>query len=73
MESNPFQLSEVLAIAKLHPFYVPKAQYPPDVKTIKTVQEDAKRGVEKPDLGSQKLLQKKDLYELHKDSICFPV
>lgn len=66
-------MSEVLAIAKIHPFYVPEAQYPPDRKTIKTVQEDAKRGVETADLSSQKLLQKKDLYDLHRESICFPV
>ncbi|KAF3403588.1 hypothetical protein F1880_009532 [Penicillium rolfsii] len=64
MASDPYQLSEILAIANIHPFYVPDIKYPPEEETIKAVREQVKRNGTKVDLSSQSLLQKKDLYRV---------
>ncbi|KAJ5380410.1 Tetracycline resistance protein TetA/multidrug resistance protein MdtG [Penicillium cataractarum] len=61
MASDPYLLSEVLAIANIHPFYVPKIKYPPDEETVKAVQEQVKRDAKKVNLSSQSLLQKHNL------------
>lgn len=61
MSSELYSLAEVLAVAKVHPFYVPEIQYPPKPETVKTIREDAKNGAAKATLGSHKLLYKKDL------------
>ncbi|KAJ5781213.1 hypothetical protein N7457_006373 [Penicillium paradoxum] len=62
MASETYQIPEVLAVAQLHPFYVPSVKYPPDAETIKRAQDQARRNVEKFDLSSQGFLYKKDLF-----------
>ncbi|KAJ5909263.1 hypothetical protein N7495_001945 [Penicillium taxi] len=62
MASETYQISEVLAVARLHPFYIPSIKYPPDAETIKGAQEQAVRSIEKFDLSSQGFLKKKDLF-----------
>lgn len=61
MSSELYSLAEVLAVAKVHPFYVPEIQYPPKPETVKSIREEAKKGAAKATLGAQKLLCKKDL------------
>lgn len=39
MEIEPHSLREVLAIAKIHPFYAKGIRYPPDEKTIQEIRE----------------------------------
>jgi hypothetical protein len=62
MDNELYSLSDVLAIANIHPFYVPSIEYPPDANTIHATRE---RAAEKPtkasDLTLKPLLRKKDL------------
>ncbi|KAK1243183.1 hypothetical protein MKX07_003811 [Trichoderma sp. CBMAI-0711] len=64
MAFEPFQLSEVLAIAKVHPFYVDEIQYPPGQKSIEALREKAKNqtGTANDGLSSRPIIWKKDLY-----------
>ncbi|KAL6862028.1 hypothetical protein J3F83DRAFT_716848 [Trichoderma novae-zelandiae] len=64
MEFAPYQLSEVLAIAKVHPFYVEEIQYPPDQKTVQALRGKAKneRDAAHDGLSSRPIIWKKDLY-----------
>jgi hypothetical protein len=41
MESKVFSLHEVLAVAKIHPFYAPQVQYPPDPKGVQDALDSA--------------------------------
>lgn len=61
MSLEPYLLSEVLAVAKLHPFYVPYIEYPPSAETVKSAREQATSDA-KANLSSQKFLHKKGLY-----------
>ncbi|UKZ78245.1 hypothetical protein TrVFT333_005981 [Trichoderma virens FT-333] len=65
MEFQPHSLREVLAIAKIHPFYVEGIQYPPDGKAIQAVRERiaAEKDQENEDLKSQPIIWKKNLYD----------
>ncbi|OTB04747.1 hypothetical protein M426DRAFT_320606 [Hypoxylon sp. CI-4A] len=64
MELESYSLAEVLAVANIHPFYVPDIQYPPDARTIQAVRKLAKTLPTEVtvDLKLQPLLQKKGLY-----------
>lgn len=60
LESN-HSLAEVLAVAKIHPFYVPSVQYPPDSHRVRAIKEQVAREPTEADLRAQPLLRKKDL------------
>ncbi|POR38335.1 Uncharacterized protein TPAR_01456 [Tolypocladium paradoxum] len=62
MTPELYSFVDVLAVAKIHPFYVPDIQYPPDAETIRVVRERAAKEPTKVDLRSQPLRRKKDLY-----------
>ncbi|KAL7786727.1 hypothetical protein V8C37DRAFT_391862 [Trichoderma ceciliae] len=62
MESAPHSLEEVLAVAKIHPFYVEEIKYPPDEKTIREVREKVTKEKAKDELESRPIIWKKDLY-----------
>ncbi|KAH8651137.1 hypothetical protein BX600DRAFT_473134 [Xylariales sp. PMI_506] len=57
-----FSIPEVIAVAKIHPFYAPSIQYPPDSKDIQSARDEAAGEPTKFDLKVQPLLRKKDLY-----------
>ncbi|KLO82574.1 uncharacterized protein LW93_9778 [Fusarium fujikuroi] len=59
--SPAYSLADVLAIARIHPFYC-STQYPPDDKTIQDAREKAASKYERPDLKSWPLLRRSDLY-----------
>ncbi|KPM41727.1 hypothetical protein AK830_g4832 [Neonectria ditissima] len=61
LESN-YSLADVLAVAKIHPFYVPNVQYPPDSCTVRSIREQVAKDPVDADLQTQPLLRKKDLY-----------
>ncbi|KAJ5435621.1 hypothetical protein N7445_006506 [Penicillium cf. griseofulvum] len=63
MATERYQLAEVLAVAKIHPFYNPDVDYPPDADTIQRLREliDQKAN---PALQEQPLLDKKTLYKV---------
>lgn len=60
MATERYQLAEVLAVAKIHPFYNPDVDYPPDTDTVQRLREliDQKAN---PALQEQPLLNKKTL------------
>jgi hypothetical protein len=58
--SPTYSLADVLAVARMHPFYR-AAQYPPDEDIIQDAREKAALKLEQPDLKSWPLLRKKDL------------
>ncbi|KAK2612474.1 hypothetical protein QQS21_001578 [Conoideocrella luteorostrata] len=63
MTLQNYPLQKVLAVAKIHPFYKPAVQYPPDLETIRTIQEQsAEEQSTSAAFKSQPLLHKKDLY-----------
>jgi hypothetical protein len=41
MKSAVFSLNEVLAVARIHPFYAADVQYPPDANTLRSAVESA--------------------------------
>ncbi|KAL2671561.1 hypothetical protein Neosp_014151 [[Neocosmospora] mangrovei] len=61
--SSTYSVADVLAVAKIHPFYS-DAQYPPppDDDTILKSREQAALTYQEGDLQAQPLLRKKDLY-----------
>ncbi|KAI8655365.1 hypothetical protein NCS55_01187800 [Fusarium keratoplasticum] len=59
--SLTYSVADVLAVAKIHPFYS-DAQYPPDDDTIQKAREKAALAFREGDLQAQPLLRKKDLY-----------
>ncbi|KAJ5271623.1 hypothetical protein N7524_004892 [Penicillium chrysogenum] len=63
MATERYQLADVLAVAKIHPFYNPDVDYPPDADTVRRL-----RGLidqkAKPALQEQPLLNKKTLYKV---------
>ncbi|KAK0756455.1 hypothetical protein N5P37_011108 [Trichoderma harzianum] len=65
MEFQPHSLGEVLAVAKIHPFYVEEIQYPPDEKTVQSVRERvaAEQEQANEDLKKWPVIWKKDLYD----------
>ena len=58
--SLTYSLADVLAIAKIHPFYT-ATQYPPDEDSIEAAREQAAATLKNADLKTQPLLWKKDL------------
>ncbi|KAK7428403.1 hypothetical protein QQZ08_005022 [Neonectria magnoliae] len=60
-ESN-HSLAEVLAVAKIHPFYVSDVQYPPGAHIVQGIRERVAREPTEANLQAQPLLRKKDLY-----------
>ncbi|KAL6875920.1 hypothetical protein HDV57DRAFT_502453 [Trichoderma longibrachiatum] len=64
MAFEPYQLSEVLAIANVHPFYVAGSQYPPDQTVVQSLTKKVKneKEAENDSLSSRPLIWKKDLY-----------
>lgn len=61
MKYNTFSLNEILAIARIHPFYTAHVQYPPDVETIQAALDLAAADQSAPDLRSLPLTTKKDM------------
>lgn len=63
MSSSGYSLSEILTIAKVHPFYNPSVQYPPDVASVlQGVRDDAAESTaDIADLQAQPLLWKTNL------------
>lgn len=63
MAFEPYQLSEVLAIANVHPFYVAGSQYPPDQTVVQSLTKKVKneKEAENDSLSSRPLIWKKDL------------
>ncbi|KAF4434837.1 hypothetical protein FACUT_7497 [Fusarium acutatum] len=59
--SPTYSLADVLAVARVHPFYC-STQYPPDADAIQRAREEAALKYERPDLKSWPLLRKTDLY-----------
>ncbi|KAM0255929.1 hypothetical protein ACHAQJ_005330 [Trichoderma viride] len=62
MEFAPHSLGEVLAVAKIHPFYVEEIQYPPDEQTVRAVREKAAKEQAEDTLKSRPIIWKKNLY-----------
>jgi hypothetical protein len=56
-----FSLAEVLAVAKIHPFYNPEVKYPPGADVIKATRQHLLGRNEVADLLTQPLLWKRDL------------
>jgi hypothetical protein len=56
-----YQLADVLAVARIHPFYVAGVQYPPDARTIDAARKHASKMSAEKELRTQPLLRKKDL------------
>ncbi|CAI7633957.1 unnamed protein product [Penicillium glandicola] len=63
MATESYQLAEVLAVAKIHPFYNPELVYPADAEMIQRLRESIDKKV-KPALQEQPLLNKKTLYKV---------
>jgi hypothetical protein len=61
MKSNVFSLREVLAVAKIHPFYADQVRYPPDTKSIQAALDLAAKEQSAPELRLLPLTTKKDL------------
>jgi hypothetical protein len=61
MSVNTFPLSDVLAVAKIHPFYNPTAEYPPDPEAIQSAVQSAQQVSTAVDLTGLPLIGKKDL------------
>lgn len=61
--SLTYSVADVLAVAKIHPFYSDE-QYPPDNDTIQTAREQAAFAYKEGDLQAQPLLRKEDLLAL---------
>ncbi|KAF5695232.1 hypothetical protein FDENT_536 [Fusarium denticulatum] len=59
--SPTYSLADVLAVARMHPFYC-STQYPPDEDAIHRAREEAASNYERPNLKSWPLLRKSDLY-----------
>lgn len=59
-----FSLAEVLAVAKIHPFYNPEVKYPPGADVIKATRQHLLGRNEVADLLTQPLLWKRDLYSV---------
>ncbi|KAF5857529.1 hypothetical protein ETB97_005668 [Aspergillus alliaceus] len=64
MTPPAFSLTEVLAVSKIHPFYNPDIQYPPNPETIESAVELAEKKSTEIDLSSVPLVSKKDLYKV---------
>lgn len=58
MAKGPYSLAEVLAVAKLHPFYNPEAVYPPDPLAIEKACRSISADVQASELASLPLLTK---------------
>ncbi len=56
-----FSLREVLAAAKIHPFYADHIRYPPDANTLHSAMESAVRDPSAPELRLVPLTTKKVL------------
>ncbi|KAJ5712223.1 hypothetical protein N7493_008691 [Penicillium malachiteum] len=63
MATERYQLAEVLAVAKIHPFYNPDFVYPADTETIQRLRESIDKNA-KPALQEQPFLNKKTLYKV---------
>lgn len=57
-----FTLHEVLAVARIHPFYDARVQYPPDSLAVQAALESAAAEKPPPDMLRLPLTTKKDLY-----------
>jgi hypothetical protein len=57
----PFSLADILAIAKIHPFYASDVKYPPDADTIQMVRERLSQGNVETNLTTQAVLWRSTL------------
>lgn len=64
MTPEAFSLAEILAVAKIHPFYNPDVQYPPGAEAIESAVYQAAKQSTDIDLSSLPLISKKDLYKV---------
>ncbi len=60
-QSDYYLLAEVLAIARIHPFYVSEIRYPPGPETIRVALDQASAVSAETDLKGQPLLRKSKL------------
>ncbi|KAE8349283.1 hypothetical protein BDV28DRAFT_163714 [Aspergillus coremiiformis] len=63
MALQRFSLPEVLAVAKIHPFYCSDVKYPPDADEVQAACEQAVKGATEVDLRTQPLLHKGTIYQ----------
>ncbi|KGO76099.1 hypothetical protein PITC_006420 [Penicillium italicum] len=63
MATERYQLADILAVAKTHPFYNSDVVYPADSETIQILRESVDRNA-KPAFHEQPLLSKKTLYKV---------
>ncbi|KAI0487214.1 hypothetical protein F4859DRAFT_247289 [Xylaria cf. heliscus] len=62
MGLNVYPLQDILAIARIHPFYNPEREYPPDAYTIQDARKWATEQSAEEELKAFPLIWKKDLY-----------
>lgn len=61
MATDSFSLAQVLAVAKVHPFYNSQIKYPPNGNILDAISEAAKQNPGDADLRLQPLARKGDL------------
>jgi hypothetical protein len=61
MTPDTYSLSEVIRVAKIHPFYNADQQYPPDPEAIQKALQCSPTKPEQTDLDLQPLLKKNDM------------
>ncbi|KXG51202.1 uncharacterized protein PGRI_067740 [Penicillium griseofulvum] len=66
MTSDTYSLSEVIRVAKIHPFYNADQKYPPDAEAIHKALQSSPTKPEQTDLDLQPLLKKNDIYRVIK-------
>ncbi|KAK0612133.1 hypothetical protein B0T14DRAFT_465659 [Immersiella caudata] len=63
MKASVFSLQEVVAVARIHPFYAAHIRYPPDAKAIQSALDSAAQEKSAPELHLVPLTTKKVLYK----------
>ncbi|KFA72015.1 hypothetical protein S40288_07661 [Stachybotrys chartarum IBT 40288] len=58
----PYSMADILAIARIHPFYDPDVLYPPDAATIRAIRELASKNPDAINFETQPFLWKSQLY-----------
>jgi hypothetical protein len=61
VSGDNFTLTDVLSIAKIHPFYAFDVKYPPDADTIRAARERASEDKVELNLKSQPVLRRSSL------------
>lgn len=61
MAADSFSLAQILAVAKVHPFYNSQSKHPPNENILDAVTKAAKRAPENADFHLQPLARKGNL------------